>query len=160
MARPRSRLADEDRQLELIARRPTLQEPRSRSRARRLSADSFSRLVAEEKLAGAARLIEELATRGAGLGFGGLDDASRQAYGRYLLFASEEARRCCGLSSLSRQEVFYNTYYWILVFLTRYQLAHGDDAGIEQMAFRLLASAPARVDWDFVVEIMQAARRA
>jgi hypothetical protein len=44
--------------------------------------------------------------------------------------------------------IFYNRYYWFLVFAKLYHAAHGFDAGIEQQGFQLLETAPPGVDWN------------
>jgi hypothetical protein len=52
-----------------------------------------------------------------------LDDASRQAFRRYLLFSDGDTRRAFGLSHFSEVGSFYNSYYWMLIFCRRYQSA-------------------------------------
>lgn len=138
----------------------------SRSRSRPLPAHGHtsmsSVLVAEEELAGAEHVLEDLVCpdliRWRRLEQ--LDRASRQAYERYLLFSNEAARRALGLKNLSRQDIFYNSYYWVLIFSRRYQSRYGQDLGVERQAFLVLGNAPPNVDWDVVVDIMQAARQA
>jgi hypothetical protein len=87
-----------------------------------------------------------------------MDASSRQAYGRHLLFVDEEARGEAGLSSLSIEEAFYNSYLWILIFSKRYQSECGKDAGIEQQVFKVLEAAPPGIDWKVVEEIAREAQ--
>jgi hypothetical protein len=96
------------------------------------------------------RLIEDR-----GQGFAAI--ANNQFYGEafkhYLLFTESSALRDTSLSRLSATEVFYNKYYWFLLFTRRHQARHGYDAGLEQQAFKLLENAPNDVDWNLLKEI-------
>lgn len=75
------------------------------------------------------------------------------AFTYYRLFSDASACEELGFSGLSNAAVFYNRYYWFLLFSKLYQAKHGFDAGLEQQAFKLLESAGPDVDWAFVEDI-------
>lgn len=119
----------------------------------------ISVLVAEEQLTERRQVIEEAMSRHRSIPWDALDAASREAYGRYILFRDEETRRRANLAHLSVRDAFYNSYYWLLMFSRRYQSIHGQDAGIEQQVFKALESAPAGVDWKVVEELAKAVEK-
>lgn len=87
-----------------------------------------------------------------------LDDDVRQAYARYIALLDDRLRLELGVGVLSEQVVFYNAYYWVLLYAMRFQARHGFDAGVEQEVFKVLERAPANIDWQLVEQINQAAR--
>ena len=117
-------------------------------------------LVPEGRLSESDKTIESLTSSDGGVNWRAMDPASRQAYGRHILFSDDVARQTAGFSGLSRAELFYNSYYWLLVFSKRYQAAAGYNAGIEQQTFKALETAPPGVDWEIVEEISHRAERA
>jgi hypothetical protein len=112
-------------------------------------------LIAVETLTGSDKALAEVIAGHEAVAWGALDSASREAYAWHLLFLDEAARRSLGLSHLSIEEVFYNSYFWVLIFSKRYESKFGWDAGIEQQAFKVLEAAPSSVDWEVVEEIEQ-----
>lgn len=116
-------------------------------------------LIPEKELVGCDQIVEGIVSRDRSVHWEKLDPSSRQAYGRYALFSDEHARREANFSRLPAEQVFYNKYYWILIFSKRYQSKFGKDAGIEQQAFKVLETAPPNVDWKTVEEIVLAVGR-
>ena len=52
--------------------------------------------------------------------------------------------------------IFYNRYYWFLTFIEKYKLKNGDDAGLEQQAFKLLEEVEGidgDLDWGIVEQL-------
>jgi hypothetical protein len=86
------------------------------------------------------------------------DDLYGSAFRYYLLFSDPAAHEKVGLSRLSNVAVFYNCYYWFLLFSNLYQAKHGPDAGLEQQSFRLLEASSPSLDWRIVEEISNSAR--
>lgn len=116
-------------------------------------------LIPEDELVRRDEIIEGIVSRDRSVRWEKLDPSSRQAYGRYTLFSDEDACREARFSQLSVEAIFYNRYYWILIFAKRYQSKFGKDAGIEQQAFKVLETAPPSVDWKAVEEIALAVER-
>ena len=77
------------------------------------------------------------------------------AYRRVLLFAQapDEISRVLGLGSLSRQQIFYNSYFWLSRFSYLYSKQHGFDAGLQQQAMRILETAQFELDWSVINEL-------
>jgi hypothetical protein len=114
-------------------------------------------LVPEERLSVSDDAMESLISSHPGVNWHTMDAASRRAYGRHILFSDTAAQQSGGFPNLSPAELFYNSYYWLLVFSKRYQAKSGYDAGIEQQAFKALEAAPPGVDWKIVEEISRSA---
>jgi|GEM_PF-2037398 len=60
------------------------------------------------------------------------------------------------LSSEDPVLIFYNRYYWFLTFVEKYKLKNGDDAGLEQQAFKLLEEVDkidGDLDWGIVEQL-------
>jgi hypothetical protein len=54
---------------------------------------------------------------------------------------------------ISREEAFYNHYFWMSRFATLKQRRDGYDAGLEQQVFQVLERADFDVDWGLVEQI-------
>lgn len=117
-------------------------------------------LIAEDQLPVGDALLARLAEKVPAVHWRELDEDVRQAYARQVALLDEELRRELGVGDLPEPVVFYNAYYWALVFSKRYQARYGFDAGIEQEAFKALERAPADVDWQVVERVNQAAQQA
>lgn len=83
----------------------------------------------------------------------------KEAYARHVALLDRDRRLQLGVANLSEPIVFYNAYYWALVFGMRYVARHGFDAGVEQQAFGVLECAPTDVDWQMVEYVAQIANR-
>ena|SRR5215831_9330960 len=117
-------------------------------------------LVPEGRLSESDEAMESRMSSHPGVNWHTMDAASRLAYGRHVLFSDDTARQGAGFSNLSPAQLFYNSYYWLLVLSKRYQEKFGYNAGIEQQAFQALEAAPPGVDWKIVEEISRSAERA
>ena len=74
------------------------------------------------------------------------------AYRNFLLFsnATERIPEVLSLAPLTKEAVFYNTYYWFLRFSRLYMKKHGFDAGLEQQSFHMLDTVMFEIDWSIV----------
>lgn len=56
---------------------------------------------------------------------------------------------------VSPLDVFYNKYYWYILFAKKYQEQFGFDAGIEQQEFKILEEAGNfdQIDWAIIESI-------
>jgi len=95
-------------------------------------------------------LIEELDPNVAAIAN---DDFSGGAFRYYLFFSESSILQRTPLSRLNIPELFYNKYYWFLLFTKLHQIRHGYDGGLEQQAFKLLETAPSNVNWNLLEEI-------
>ncbi len=111
-------------------------------------------LIPEDELKQKDSLIRQLIERSDRRYSGAADDNLYGPALRYsLLFSDPFALNKLDFSHLSGVDVFYNEYYWFLLFTKLHQAKHGYDAGLEQQAFKLLEKAPPDVDWKMVEEI-------
>lgn len=79
-----------------------------------------------------------------------------KAFSWYLLFYHWPDMFRSQLHRISDLEIFYNSYYWFQVFSRLYMRVHGNDAGLEQQAFKLLEHAGEiheNVDWTLVEQM-------
>ena len=81
-------------------------------------------------------------------------DLSNESYGtafrRYLILS--HASTLLG-AAIDDGTVFYSQYYWFRLFSRRYCEINGQDAGLDQQAFKLIESADFDVDWAALQEI-------
>lgn len=115
-------------------------------------------LIAEDRLPVGDALLARLVEKVPEVRWRELDEDVRQAYARRVALLDSDLRSELGVRDLSESTVFYNAYYWALVFAKRCQSSYGFDAGIEQEAFKVLEQAPADVDWLVVERVNQAAQ--
>jgi hypothetical protein len=54
---------------------------------------------------------------------------------------------------LSREDRFYNKYFWFKRFAHEYQVVYGQDAGIDQQAHKLLEFPDCDPDWEVIPRI-------
>lgn len=78
------------------------------------------------------------------------DESYGLAFQRYLLFSRWPQLVARAGIALSTEDVFYNSYYWMVRFSKLYQIKQGYDAGIEQQVFQMLEQADFQVDWDMI----------
>jgi hypothetical protein len=116
-------------------------------------------LIPEDKLQAAYELIKGRVRQcePMALNLDQLAPKYQDAYLFYRFFDGASDNNPPLLDGVSELEIFYNAYYWCLVFGGGYQRAFGFDAGIEQQAFRLLESAPEDVDWKTVERLRELA---
>lgn len=81
------------------------------------------------------------------------DELYGAAFRRHLLFARWPFLLTEAGFHLSKEELLYNSYYWMLKFAKLHALKHGYDAGIEQQVFKILEQADCDVDWTVAEEI-------
>ena len=112
-------------------------------------------LIAEDQLRVSDDLLMRLAEKNPAVQWFNLEEDLRQAYARHIALLDIELRQALGAEELSELSAFYNSYYWILVFIKIYQARHGFDAGMEQEAFKILERAPADIDWQLVERVNQ-----
>jgi hypothetical protein len=111
-------------------------------------------LIPEKALAGLDETVRRLsATRAESYAVDQDDELYGTAFQRYLLFAQWPSVLTEAGLHLSKEEVLYNSYYWILKFAKLHALKHGYDAGIEQQVFKVLEQAYCDVDWSVVEQI-------
>jgi hypothetical protein len=67
------------------------------------------------------------------------------------------ALNSCGdmFKGVSPLDIFYNKYYWYILFAKKYQEQFGFDAGIEQQEFKILEEAETfdQIDWVIIESI-------
>lgn len=116
-------------------------------------------LIPENKLIVSDALITRLAEKHPRVRWLKLDPVVREAYARHVAFLDKELWSNLGVADLSEPIVFYNAYYWSLVFVKRYNSRYGFNAGIEQQSFKVLECAPADVDWAITEHVIHSANR-
>lgn len=78
---------------------------------------------------------------------------ARDALANHYLFSDPNVWTVVGVRALDELHLFYNSYYWYLVFKKECENSNGFDAGIEQYSFKLLEMAPLDVDWTVVEKV-------
>lgn len=56
-------------------------------------------------------------------------------------------------SSIDREVVFYNQYFWFKRFATLKQERDGYDAGLEQQVFQLIEQPNFELDWELIEQL-------
>lgn len=116
-------------------------------------------LIPESQLAVSDTLLEHLEKIVPSVHWRELNEDVRLAYARYVALLNGNLRSEIYVGDLLDLDVFYNAYYWILVFAKRYQEQYGFDAGIEQETFKILERAPENVDWQIVESINEVSQQ-
>ncbi|SRR6266404_541917 len=81
------------------------------------------------------------------------DELYGAAFRRHLLFARWASLLPEAGLHLSKEEILYNSYYWMLKFAKLHAEKHGYDAGMEQRVFKILEQADCDVDWSVAEQI-------
>ena len=76
-----------------------------------------------------------------------------RAFRRHLLFSRWPSLLGTAGLRLSKAELLYNSYYWMLEFAKLRGLKHGYDAGIEQQAFKIIEQADSELDWTIIEKV-------
>lgn len=78
--------------------------------------------------------------------FDPFDPTYGQAFRYYLLFSRYRDLVAGFLFRSDKKMLFWNGYYWFLLFAKLYQLKHGANVGLEQQATQLLREAGISLD--------------
>jgi hypothetical protein len=120
---------------------------------------SMNLLIPENELIVNETLLTQVTQKNPTVGWSGMEWGVKEAYARHAALLDRDLRLQLGFADLSESIVFYNAYYWALVFEKRYKALYSFDAGIEQWCFKVLESAPPDVDWQMVAYVVQTADR-
>jgi hypothetical protein len=111
-------------------------------------------LVPENALAGLDEAVKGLLVSGGeAYSVDQDDELYGAAFRRHLLFSRWPSLLTEAGFYLSKEELLYNSYYWMLKFAKLHALKNGYDAGIEQQVFKILEQADCDVDWTVAEEI-------
>jgi len=83
-----------------------------------------------------------------------LNNSLSEIFKYYLLFTHWTEIVNNEISDMQMSDIFYNRYYWFMMYSRKYQSQNGLDEGIEQQAFKLLEEAD-HMDFDINWEIIE-----
>jgi hypothetical protein len=116
-------------------------------------------LIPENKLVVSNALLTRVMKKNPNVRWSEMDWGVKEAYARYAALLDNDVKSYLGVDDLLEPIAFYNAYYWSLVFVKRYNIRYGFDAGIEQQSFKVLERAPANVDWAITEQVAEFANR-